>query len=92
MLVFEWDDANVQHIALHGITPAEVEFAMNNPVVDYGLQDWHEEERFLDVGSTQQGRVLEIITTMRDYRIRVVTAYDASRQATMEYYEMRGCL
>jgi hypothetical protein len=34
------------------------------------------EERYLNLGATVQGRVLLVVTTWRDNRVRVVTAFE----------------
>jgi uncharacterized DUF497 family protein len=67
-----------------------VEFALigNTYVVEF--QDWHEEEeRFAEVGMTRNGRILFIVTTIRGFQIRVVTAYEAPRALAEEYLESR---
>jgi uncharacterized DUF497 family protein len=89
MLEFEWDDDNLEHIAAHGVTAADVEFALSNPTIDIEYQDWHEEERFAEAGVTDKGRVLVVITTWRGLRIRVVTAFDAPPSVIEEYYRAR---
>ena len=87
MLLFDWDDANLQHIALHAVRREEVEFALSGRTVDLARQDWHEEEeRYVEVGVTASGRMLEIVTTFRGLELRVVTAYDAPPGAIKEYY------
>ena len=82
---FEWDEENVQHIAEHDLTPEDVESALNGCTFDIEYQDWHDEERFAEVGVTAQGRYLVVITTWRDDRIRVVTAFDATKELVEEY-------
>jgi uncharacterized DUF497 family protein len=80
LLNFEWDQENREHIALHGLGVEDVEFALQHRTLDLGLQDWHEEERFAEVGITAAGRVIEVVTTWRGSKVRVVTAYDATKR------------
>ena len=77
-VVFEWDHANLAHIARHNVARAETEQAIIGYTVDLGWQTHEEEERLVQVGQTQSGRVLLIITTWRGESVRVVTAFDAS--------------
>ncbi len=86
---FEWDQANLGHIAKHGVTRDEVEFALNGSTLDVEFQDWHEEERFAEVGATAQGRYLIVVTTWRGMRLRVVTAFDAPKELVEEYLRTR---
>ena len=64
-MTFDWDEANVGHIALHGVSQAEVEFVLQRPTIDLGVQDWHDEECFMELGATEKGRVLAVITMWR---------------------------
>lgn len=77
---FEWDEENREHIARHGLRVEDVEFALQHRTLDLGLQDWQEEERFSEVGMTASGRVIEVVTTWRGNKVRVVTAYDATKR------------
>ena len=76
--VFEWDDANVQHIAEHHVTPDEAEevFADRR---QFSVPAYHTptERRAAIVGATEEDRVLYIVYTRRADRIRVITARDA---------------
>ena len=89
MIEFDWDTANIGHIAEHGVTTDEAEFALNHRVVEIDYHDWHEDEkRFAEVGMTREGRILFIVTTIRGLRLRVVTAYNAPRHLVKEYLEL----
>jgi len=89
MLEFDWDEHNLKHIAEHAVSAAEAEDVLEHPTLDIEYQDWHEEERFAEVGITPLGRVLVVITTWRELRIRVVTAYDAPGEVVEEYLRTR---
>jgi len=47
----------------------------------------HGEERFYAVGKTTAGRILTVIFTIRNHRIRVISARDASRKERGEQNE-----
>ena len=56
---FDWDEANVGHIARHHITPIEAEQAvLNGAEIDLQLVD--DEERLIVVGRANPGRFLTI--------------------------------
>jgi uncharacterized DUF497 family protein len=86
---FDWDDSNLEHIAEHSVTREEAEFVLNGSTLDVEFQDWYGEERFVEVGVTAHGRYLTIVTTWRRGRLRVVTAFDASKELVEEYLGTR---
>ena len=78
---FDWDDANTEHIARHGVTPEEVEQALaNDPLIMLAIQRRSGEERVLCAGLTDENRALQIVYTMRRGRTRVVTAHVANKK------------
>jgi len=82
---FDWDAANLGHIARHGFTPTEVEQVLANHPMIVGTQYHAEEERFLCFGRTNAGRFLTVLYTERGERIRVVTAYRMTRAQQRMY-------
>jgi uncharacterized DUF497 family protein len=84
--VFDWDEANLSHIAEHGVSPAEAEQAVLNEPVDLELQLRSGEERTVQVGETDAGRILVVVTILRDGKVRVVTAFPAKKKIR-EFYE-----
>jgi len=72
---FDWDAANVAHIALHGITPEECEEAYANGPMVIELQERKNERRRLCLGETDAGRLLTFVITERMDKIRFVTAH-----------------
>jgi uncharacterized DUF497 family protein len=83
---FVWDQANSEHIAEHGVSPAEAEQVVLNNPLDLELQNRSGEERTVQVGETDAGRVLVVVTTWRDGNVRVVTAFPAKKKIR-EFYE-----
>jgi uncharacterized DUF497 family protein len=61
-LEFDWDPANIEHIARHHATPREVQQVFANEPMIIGAQEHSEEERFLCFGRTNAGRFLTVIT------------------------------
>jgi len=74
-MVFDWDAANMEHIARHGITPDEREEAYRNGPVVIERQRRKHERRRLCLGETNRGRLLTFVVIERTGKIRFVTAY-----------------
>ncbi|MGO9339833.1 MAG: BrnT family toxin [Terracidiphilus sp.] len=92
-LIFDWDGGNSAHIAQHGITREETEQAIFGSPLDIELQiaeSADAEERLLQIGETDKGRVLQLLTTWRGGKVRVISAWDAPKQLKSHYLaEMR---
>lgn len=86
---FDWDEANVGHVARHRVQPDEAEQAVRNDPVDLGIEIVEGEERYLNLGATVEGRVLLVVTTWREDRIRVVTAFEPIKRLIQFYYQER---
>lgn len=91
MLLFDWDSANIGHIAEHDVTPEETEqVILSDPLeLDFD-QDRNGEERWTYLGETDRGRILTVIITLRSEKMRVVTAFDAERQDKLLYLETKA--
>jgi uncharacterized DUF497 family protein len=74
---FEWNDGNTNHIARHGVTPAEAEEAISGDPVVLQVQFRNAERRVLCAGRTATRRAITVVYTVRDGRVRVVTAFPA---------------
>lgn len=74
-MIFDWDAANVEHIARHGVTPEECEEAYRNGPMVIEHQKRKRERRRLCLGETRTGRLLAFVVTERVGKIRFVTAY-----------------
>jgi uncharacterized DUF497 family protein len=48
------------------------------------------EERYQQLGMTRRGRILFVVTTWRENRVRVITAFDPDKDFIDFYYEERG--
>jgi len=86
---FDWDEANVGHLARHRVLPNEAEQVILNNPVDLGMEIIEWEERYLNLGATLRGRVLLVVTTWREERVRVVTAFEPIKRLIQFYYEER---
>ena len=54
--------------------------------IDLGMEIVEGKERFLSLGETSKGRVLLVVTTWREHRIRVVTAFEPVKRLVRFYY------
>jgi len=87
---FEWDEGNAgKNLTRHGVTTAECEQVFfNRPLVvteDVGHSQG--EARILALGQTDAGRRLFIAATIRQDRIRVISARDMSRRERKAYQD-----
>ena len=80
MLCFNWDEENICHLARHEISPAEAEEVIGNRPCDLESELRDGEERVVQVGETDAGRILIVVSTTRDQKTRVVTAWPAKER------------
>jgi uncharacterized DUF497 family protein len=74
-MIFDWDAANVGHVAQHGVTSKECEEAYRNGPMAIEHQRRKHERRRLCLGETDKGRLLTFVVTERKGKIRFVTAF-----------------
>jgi uncharacterized DUF497 family protein len=84
---FDWDQANIGHVALHSVLPEEAEQVILHDPVDLGMEIVEGEECYLNLGATAPGRVLLVVTTWREDRVRVVTAFEPIKRLIQFYYQ-----
>jgi len=85
---FEWDDGNADKNWLrHRVSQAECEqIFFNQPLVtaEDSLHSY-DESRHYALGQTDAGRLLFIVYTLREERIRVISARDMMPRERKEY-------
>jgi uncharacterized DUF497 family protein len=84
---FDWDAANREHIARHGISKEECEQAYTNAPLVIEHQIRMGEERRLCLGETPAGRLLTFVVTERSGKIRFITAYPMHKKQRELYRE-----
>jgi uncharacterized DUF497 family protein len=84
---FDWDAGNRNHIKQHGVTAEEAEEALSGNLLHVSMEVRGIEIRLTGLGLTKKGRLLFVVYTAREKRIRVVTARDASRKEKKSYAE-----
>jgi len=85
---FDWDKGNTNKNWLkHKVSPAECEqIFFNRPlVIQDDIKHSETEKRFYALGRTDSKRNLFIAFTVRDKRIRVISARDMSRKEREVY-------
>ena len=86
---FDCDEANILHIAFHGVEPDEAEevFSDTNNVLDDDVKHYFGEKRFIIIGKTEKGRLLYQIFTRRFDKIRVISSRDVTKKKEVILYE-----
>jgi uncharacterized protein len=91
-LAFEWDDANRDHLARPRVLPEEAEQVIENDPLDIEAQTVEGEQRYTSIGHTDQGRFLLVVTTLRQSRVRVVTAFSPPKRLIHLYLTQKGAI
>lgn len=83
---FDWDEWNLDHIALHAVTADEAEEAYNDPhrrgMAAYNTTT---ERRWAMLGTTAAGRLLFLVYTRRGRAVRIITTRDADKAEERRY-------
>jgi uncharacterized DUF497 family protein len=82
-----WDDWNVAHIALHGVTPEDIEEVCQG---EYLVRQSYQ-GRFLMIGTNASGKLLSAVLAPEEEGIYyVVTARPAAKQERRIYRQFQG--
>jgi uncharacterized DUF497 family protein len=87
--VFEWDRHNLKKIRAHGVNAVEVEEALSISPLPIYEQDADGESRYVYYGETAGLRLLAVVLTERNGKIRVITAYELDAGQKRDYLERR---
>lgn len=82
---FDWELHNVGHVDRHGVDPVEVEEAVGRPHVMVAARDAGAEKRWKLFGTSEAGRYLIVVFTIRDQRLRPVTAHTMNQRERKLY-------
>jgi uncharacterized DUF497 family protein len=88
---FDWDAGNIdKNRDRHGVSNGECEepFFSQPLLVTDDVKHSHREQRFYALGQTNAGRRLFIVFTIRDNKIRVISARDMSRKERKIYAQV----
>ena len=85
---FEWDAGNVdKNYKKHGITVKEAEtvFLDKDLQVEPDFRHQEREKRYIAIGHAQEQKVLFVIFTIRNTKVRIISARIASKKETGLY-------
>jgi uncharacterized DUF497 family protein len=88
--VFDWDENNLRKIKAHRVSAAEVEQALSREPVLVYEQEADGEMRYVYYGETERNRLLAIVLTERNEKIRVITAYTLDTGQKRDYLKSRA--
>ncbi|MFC1595688.1 BrnT family toxin [Candidatus Margulisiibacteriota bacterium] len=89
---FEWDKGNInKNWDKHGVNDAECEqIFFNIPLfIDQDVIHSHNEDRFYCLGQTDNNRLLFIIFTIRNDKIRIISARSMNRKERIIYDKLK---
>jgi uncharacterized DUF497 family protein len=78
---FDWHEANIEHLAVHAVTPADFEEMLNNDPLDLDYDVIDGEDRYRSIGLTNGGRFLTAVWTVRNGKIRPITSHEEESEA-----------
>ena len=92
VMKFDWDEANISHIAKHKVVQSEAEdiFFDENNMQDEDLGHSTAEERFLIIGKTAKRRLLYQIFIKRRNKIRIISSRDINKKEVHLYEKKTG--
>ena len=86
---FDWDEGNRDKNLKHDVEQVEIEqvFFDARLLILPDIKHSVEESRFIAYGTTKGDRVLTIVFTLREKKIRPISARDANRKERLRYEE-----
>jgi len=90
-LRFEWDEAKAAaNLDKHGISFDEAQTVFGDPYAITVFDDQHSdaEDRFIDIGMAISGRILVVVYTENEQRIRLISCRKAAAKER-RHYEQR---
>lgn len=89
-VVFEWDKGNInKNFISHNVTNKEAEEVFSNkPLVSEDTKHSTTEKRFQALGKTDKGRLLFISFTIRNEKVRIISARDMNKKEVKKHEEV----
>jgi uncharacterized DUF497 family protein len=87
-LIFEWDEEKARkNLKKHGVSFEEASTILGDPLslTIYDPLHSEEEDRFVTLGESDKSRLLVVVFTDRDSRIRIISARVATRRERKDY-------
>jgi uncharacterized DUF497 family protein len=92
MLLFEWDKQKAKkNLQKHNVSFEEASTAFADPFSLTIFDPLHsdEEDRFVLLGKTYKNRLVVVVHTERDDRIRIISARKATKKEKEQYEEKK---
>ncbi len=89
-LQFEWDPLKAaKNLKKHNVSFDEAATALNDPMLITFIDEEHsvDEERYITLGFSNQGRLLMVAHTDRNGKVRIVSARQATKKEEQFYVE-----
>jgi uncharacterized DUF497 family protein len=77
---FDFDTANLDHIAVHDVSRREIVQAFRGENLIIQASDVKRDPRWKLFGKTMKNRYLTVVFTLRKGRVRPITAYTMNRK------------
>ena len=83
---FEWDSNKaISNFKKHGVDFADAVIVLEDERAITIPDDYSDEERFITVGMDSFGRILVVVYTWRENRIRIISARKATTKEIKQY-------
>ncbi|HSX08992.1 MAG TPA: BrnT family toxin [Candidatus Saccharimonadales bacterium] len=91
ILGFEWNKGNLDHIKIHNVEYSECEEVFyNDPVYFEDPKHSTQELRFVVYGITNEERLLTVVFTIRNNKVRVISARDQHKKERIVYKQNKS--
>lgn len=89
---FDWNKGNLDHIKKHNVSYRECEESFLGKPLILNEDETHSqnEERFRVYGQTNKKRLMFMIFTIRNNKIRVISARNQNRKERKEFHKAGG--
>lgn len=87
---FQWDKGNIEKNKKHNVEDKEAEEAFlddGKVILKDKLHSTDLEERFIILGKTKRNRLLYVVFTQRDDKLRIISARDINKKEVYLYEE-----
>jgi len=86
ILIFDWDKGNLEHIKKHDVVYNECEDVFyNEPIFFEDKKHFEKEERFLAYGVSNENRLLIVVFTIRNNKLRVLSSRNQNKKERAIY-------
>jgi len=83
---FEWDSQKaISNLKKHGVDFAEAVAVLEDEMAITIPDNYPDEERFITIGMDSLGRILVVVYTWRETRIRIISARKATAKEIRQY-------